>query len=162
MESASVRTREEVRRSVHSVRPSDVLALLGALAAAIGVTALLFTQLLNVGLILGLGMGVAALALSIALAANANALLLLWGLMRRGHYRPAAGWGALAWRVALASAAMGGLMALAQRQIDWLALGQHEALRAGAMALVLAASAGLYFGLLGLLGLRRRNFMRQR
>ncbi len=127
----------------------------------VAIVALLFTQLLNAGLILGLGMGVAALALSIGLAANANALLLLWRLKRSGQYLPAPGWPALAWRVALASAAMGGLMAAAQRQIDWLALGRHEALRAGAMALVLAASAGLYFSLLALLGLRRRDFMRQ-
>ncbi len=127
----------------------------------VAIAALLFTQLLNAGLILGLGMGVAALALSIGLAANGNALLLLWRLQRSGQYRPAPGWAALAWRVALASAAMGGLMAVAQRQIDWLALGRHEALRAGAMTLVLAASAGLYFGLLALLGLRRSNFMRQ-
>ena len=127
----------------------------------VAIGALVLTQLLNAGLILGLGMGVAALALSIGLAANANALLLLWGLKRRGHYRPASGWLALAWRVALASALMGGLMALAARQVDWLALGRHEALRAAAMALLLALSAGLYFGTLALLGLRRRSFMRQ-
>jgi phosphate transport system permease protein len=46
VDSVPIRTLEEVRRSVHSVRPTDVLALLGALAAATGVTALLFTQLL--------------------------------------------------------------------------------------------------------------------
>ena len=123
--------------------------------------ALLLTQLLNALLIWGLGMGVAALALSIGLAANANAALLLWGLKRRGLYQPAPGWPGFAWRVALASALMGCLMATVARQIDWLALGRFEALRAGAMALALAAAAGLYFGLLALLGIRRRSFMRQ-
>ena len=125
------------------------------------IAALVLTQLLNAAFIWGLGMGVAALALSIGLAANANAALLLWGLKRRGLYRPAPGWLGFAWRVVLASALMGGLMATAARQIDWLGLGRHEALRAGAMALALAAAAALYFGLLALLGIRRRSFMRQ-
>ena len=127
----------------------------------VAIVALVLTQVLNAGLIGGLGMGVSALALSIGLAANANAGLLLWGLKRRGLYQPAPGWLAFAWRVVLASALMGGLMALAARQIDWLALGRHEALRAGAMALTLAAAAVLYFGVLALLGLRRRSFMRR-
>ena len=52
-------------------------------------------------------------------------------------------------------------MALAARQIDWLALGQREGLRAGAMALVLAASALLYFGTLALLGIKAGSFMRK-
>jgi putative peptidoglycan lipid II flippase len=127
----------------------------------VAIGALMLTQLLNAGLIGGLGMGVAALALSIGLAANANAGLLLWGLKRRGLYQPAPGWLAFAWRVALASALMGGMMALAARQIDWLALGRHEAVRAGAMALTLAAAAALYFAVLALLGLRRSSFMRR-
>ena len=125
------------------------------------IVALVLTQLLNAVFIWGLGMGVAALALSIGLAANANAALLLWGLKRRGLYQPAPGWLGFAWRVVLASTMMGGLMAAAARQIDWLGLGRHEALRAGAMALALAAAAALYFGLLALLGIRRRSFMRQ-
>ncbi len=127
----------------------------------VAIFALALTQALNAALIWGLGMGVAALALSIGLAANANALVLLWGLKRRGSYRPAAGWLGFAWRVALASALMGGLMALAARQIDWLALGQREGLRAGLMALVLAAAALLYFGALALLGIKAGSFMRK-
>ena len=123
--------------------------------------ALVLTQLLNALFIWGMGMGVAALALSIGLAANANAGLLLWGLKRRGLYQPAPGWLGFAWRVGLATALMGGLMAAAAQQLDWLALGRHEALRAGAMALALSLAAALYFGLLALLGIRRRNFMRQ-
>ena len=54
---------------------------------------------------------------------------------------------------------MGLLMALAAHQIDWLALGRHELLRAGAMALALALSALLYFGTLALLGIKARSFM---
>jgi putative peptidoglycan lipid II flippase len=127
----------------------------------VAVGALVLTQVLNAALIWGLGMGVAALALSIGLAANANALVLLWRLKRRGSYRPAAGWPGFAWRVVLATALMGALMALAAHQIDWLALGRHELMRAGAMALALVASALLYFGTLALLGIKARSFMRR-
>jgi putative peptidoglycan lipid II flippase len=104
---------------------------------------------------------VAALALSIGLAANANAAILLVGLKRRGHYTPAPGWGAFALKVVAASALMGGLMFVMARQLDWLALGRTEGLRAGAMALALAGSAAVYFGVLRLLGLRLRSFMRK-
>jgi putative peptidoglycan lipid II flippase len=127
----------------------------------IAIAALLLTQVLNAVFILGLGMGPAALALSIGLAANANAALLLWGLRRRGSYLPEPGWSGFAWRVMLASALMGAVMVVMARQIDWLALGQHELLRAGAMAAALAVSAALYFGALALLGLRLRSFMRK-
>ena len=127
----------------------------------VAIGALGLTQLLNAGLILGLGMGVAALALSIGLAANANAGLLLWLLRRRGLYQPAAGWAGFAGRVLLASAVMGAGLAVAARRIDGLVLGSHEWGRAGAMAAVLGLSAAVYFGLLALLGIRARSFMRQ-
>ncbi len=127
----------------------------------VAIGALVLTQALNAGLILGLGLGVAALALSIGLAANANAGLLLWLLRRRGLYRAAPGWPGFIARVVLASAVMGAGMAQAARSFDWLALGAHEGLRAGAMALALGLSAALYFGLLALLGIRPASFMRK-
>ena len=124
--------------------------------------ALLLTQLLNAALIGGLGMGVAALALSIGLAANANAAALVWGLKRRGGYKPAAGWGLLTLKVLAASALMGAGMAWAARHFDWLAMGAHELQRAGAMALALALSALLYFGALAVLGVPLRSLVRKR
>ena len=127
----------------------------------IAIAALGLTQLLNLVFILGLGLGSAALALSIGLAANANLGLLLWGLHRRGSYQPVAGWAGFAWRVLVASAAMGGFMAALAARVDWLALGQHELQRAGAMALALSASAALYFGMLALLGVPLRGFLRR-
>jgi putative peptidoglycan lipid II flippase len=127
----------------------------------VAIGALVLTQVLNAVLIVGAGMGVAALALSIGVAANANAAVLLWGLQRSGHYAPLPGWGGFALKVVAASAAMGGLMFVLARQLDWLALGRTEGLRAGAMALALALSAALYFGVLRLLGLRLRSFMRK-
>jgi putative peptidoglycan lipid II flippase len=127
----------------------------------IAIGALLLTQVLNAVFILGLGMGPAALALSIGLAANANAALLLWGLRRRGSYQPEPGWAGFSWRVVLASVLMGAVMLVMARQVDWLALGRHELLRAGAMAGALALSAAVYFGVLALLGLKLRSFMRK-
>jgi putative peptidoglycan lipid II flippase len=87
--------------------------------------------------------------------------MLLWGLRQRGSYQPEPGWAGFAVRVFGASCLMGSLMAGLAEHIDWLALGRHEALRAGAMALALAASAALYFGVLALLGIRLRSFMRK-
>ncbi len=127
----------------------------------VAIVALVLTQLFNAAFILGVGMGVAALALSIGLAANANAALLIAGLRRRGSYVPGAGWLGLGLRVLLASALMGGWMLLLARQLDWLALGRHEALRAGAMAAALGTSALLYFGVLRLIGVDLRSFLRK-
>ena len=123
--------------------------------------ALLLTQVLNLALIGGLGLGVAALALSIGLAANANAAVLIWGLCRRGSYKPAAGWPGFALRVALASAVMGAGLWYAQQRVDWLQLGVHDLQRAGALALVLLTAALAYFGTLALLGVRLGSFMRK-
>jgi len=127
----------------------------------VAIIALVLTQLLNALFVVGFGMGVAALALSIGLAANANAAMLLWGLHRRASWQAAAGWWLLLARVAVACVAMGGLMLLAGRRLDWIALGEHELLRAGAMAGVLAAAAAVYFGVLALLGLRLRALLRK-
>ena len=126
----------------------------------IGIAVLVLTQLFNVALIPWLG--VAALALSIGLAAMVNAGWLLWGLHRRGSYRPEPGWWVLGWRVALATTLMGAGMAMAARHIDWIALGTNEALRAGAMAGALGLSAALYFAVLRVLGLDLRQYLRQR
>ena len=125
----------------------------------IAIVSLVLTQLLNLALVRWLG--VAALALSIGLAATANAGLLLYGLRQRGSYSPQAGWLAFAAKVLVASALMGGAMAWGAQRLDWLALGHSEALRAGAMALALAASALLYFGCLRLLGLDLRALVRK-
>ncbi len=127
----------------------------------VAIGALLLTQVLNAALIGGLGMGVAALALSIGLAANANAAVLIWGLRRRGSYRPAAGWAGFALKVVAASAVMGAAMAWAARHFDWLAMGAHELQRAGAMALALGVSALLYFGVLAALGVPLRSLVRK-
>ncbi|WP_088281567.1 murein biosynthesis integral membrane protein MurJ [Ideonella sp. A 288] len=126
----------------------------------IGIGVLVLTQVLNAVLVPWLG--VTALTLSIGLAACVNAGWLLWGLRRRGSYRPLPGWAALAWRVVVAAAVMGAGMAVAADRVDWVALGAREAVRAGAMVAALSASAALYFGVLRLLGLDLRQLMRRR
>jgi putative peptidoglycan lipid II flippase len=124
---------------------------------AIGV--LVATQAMNVVLVPWLGH--AGLALSIGLAALANAALLLRGLLLRGTYRPATGWGAFGARLLLGNVAVGAALAWAARAIDWIGLRAHWGERAAALALVLAGVALLYFGVLAVCGLRPRDLMRR-
>jgi len=124
---------------------------------AIGV--LLLTQAFN--LVLVPLVGVAGLALSIGLGAMVNAFWLFRGLRRQGSYTPLAGWVRFTVKVALASAAMGLLQWQLALRLDWIALGKTEGLRALLMAGSLGGSALLYFGLLALMGLRLRQFMRR-
>ena len=125
----------------------------------IAVTVLVLTQLLNL-LFVPL-LGVAGLALSIGLGALINAGLLLWGLRKLGSYKPLPGWLGFALRVLAASLAMGVLQYLLSDRLDWIGLGQHEGRRALALAASLAASAGLYFAVLVLSGLKLRHFVRR-
>jgi putative peptidoglycan lipid II flippase len=125
----------------------------------IGIAVMVFTQAMN--LLLVPRLGVSALALSIGLGATLNAGWLLWGLWRRGSYRPAPGWGPFALRVLLATLLMAAAMAVVAQQVDWLALGRHEAHRAAAMALALLASAGLYFGAVAAMGMNLRQLGRK-
>ena len=124
---------------------------------AIGV--LLVTQVLNAVFVPWIGF--AGLALSIGLGATLNAALLLAGLLRRGVYRPAAGWAFYALRVLLASAALCAGLVWAAQAIDWIGLQSHPLQRAGWMALVLGSVAAGYFALLAAAGLRVRQFMRR-
>ena len=127
--------------------------------AKIAIAVLVLTQLLN--LVFVPLIGVAGLALSIGVGALINASVLLLGLRRLKVYRPAAGWWGFSLRVLLASLAMGALMALLARQIDWVGLVHHELQRAGWMALSLAGSALVYFGVLLASGLNLRQFARR-
>jgi putative peptidoglycan lipid II flippase len=125
----------------------------------IAVTVLVLTQLLN--LVFVPWLGVAGLALSIGLGAMINAAWLFIGLRRKGSYQPAPGWLAFALRVGIASVAMGGLQYELAHQLDWIALGATELMRALAMAASLGASALLYFAVLLILGVNLRQFVRR-
>jgi putative peptidoglycan lipid II flippase len=103
----------------------------------------------------------AGLALSIGLGATVNALWLLVGLLRRGTYRPQAGWPRFALQVVLATALLAVLLWWAARGLQWVELRAQPWLRIGQMLAVLAASAVLYFGVLWALGLRLKAFMKR-
>ncbi|GAA5234850.1 murein biosynthesis integral membrane protein MurJ [Verticiella sediminum] len=124
---------------------------------AIGV--LIVTQLLNVLFVPWLGH--AGLALSIGLAACCNAFALLVGLLRKGIYRPAPGWGLFTLRLAVAVAAMAAALAVVNTRIDWLALQSQPGLRVGLLLAVVAGGAVVYALVLFLAGFRPRHFRRQ-
>jgi putative peptidoglycan lipid II flippase len=125
----------------------------------IAVVVLLATQAMNALFVPWLAH--AGLALSIGLGALLNAGWLLAGLLRQGVWRPAPGWAGFLVRVALASAALGGLLATCNEALDWIALQRSPGLRVLWLAAVLAAAAALYLGLLHLFGLRLRQFVRR-
>ncbi|MEK8025761.1 MAG: murein biosynthesis integral rane protein MurJ [Pseudomonadota bacterium] len=127
----------------------------------VAIGALVLTQVLNALFIGGLGWGVGALALSIGVAANVNMLALLFGLLRRGSYRPLSGWWPFLLRVLAALLPMGWWLHWAAGAVDWLALGAHEGRRAATLAAVLAAAAVAYFGTATVCGLRWRALLRK-
>ena len=124
----------------------------------IGLLVLLATQAMNLLFVPWLDH--AGLALSISIAAMINAALLLAGLMRRGIYRPRAGWGAFLLKLTLALAAMAAVLWFAVPQFNWIELrAQPFARMAWALALV-AGGAAVYLGVLWALGLRPRQFLK--
>lgn len=125
----------------------------------VGIAVMVLTQLLNAVLVPWLG--VSALTLSLGLAAIVNAGWLLWGLKRLDHWRPATGWLAFTLRIVLACGVMGIGLLVAARQFDWIALGAHEARRAGLLALTIVGAAMLYFGTLVVSGLNLREALRR-
>jgi putative peptidoglycan lipid II flippase len=125
----------------------------------IAIVSLVATQAMNLAFVPWLGH--AGLALSIGLAALGNAGLLLAGLLRRGVYRPAPGWGRFGLQVLAANAVLGAGLWWAAQALDWIALQAAWAQRAGAVAAVLGGVAVAYFAVLAALGLRPRAFVRR-
>lgn len=125
--------------------------------ALIAVVVLIVTQLLNVVLVPVLQH--AALTLTISLGALLNALWLLIGLIRRGSYKPSAGWLLFMGRVLVATALMGTFLVWAAASVDWVA--QRGFMRAGLLAGCVACAALIYFGALQLSGLKLRQLLRR-
>jgi putative peptidoglycan lipid II flippase len=125
----------------------------------IAIVVLVVTQLLNLVLVPRLGH--AGLALSIGLAGLVNALWLLVGLRRLGSYTPTPGWAVFGLKLAVATAAMTAWLVWAAGRMAWTSELTQEASRAGWLAVCMVVAAAIYFGLLALMGLRLRQFVRR-
>ncbi|MDD5324238.1 MAG: murein biosynthesis integral membrane protein MurJ [Polaromonas sp.] len=125
----------------------------------IAVVVLVFTQVLNYFLVPLLQH--AALTLSIGIGALVNALWLLLVLVRRGSYRPAPGWPMFALQVLVACALLAVFLLWAAQSVNWIGLKSHYFQRIGYLALVLCASAAIYFAALRIFGLKLRQLLRR-
>ena len=123
----------------------------------IAISVLVITQLLNLVLVPQLQH--AALTLSIALGALINAAWLLIGLIRRGSYRPQAGWGVLAAQAVGATLLMSAFLSWAGAHVDWLTIGAWQ--RVGWLTASIAGAMVVYFGALTLSGLKLRQLVRR-
>jgi putative peptidoglycan lipid II flippase len=125
----------------------------------IAIIVLVLTQAMNLAFVPWLGH--AGLALSVSLGAVINATWLFVGLRRGGWYRPAAGWRRFSASVIVATALMGGLLAVAEARIDWIGLAAHQGLRVVWLAACIVAAGTIYFGTLLAAGFRPRDFSRR-
>ena len=125
----------------------------------IAVVVLVITQLLNLALVPIFQH--AGLALAIGIGALINALWLLVGLMRRGSYTPAPGWAVFALQVTAASALLAVFLLWAADSVNWISLRTQYLQRIGLLALVLSASAAIYFAALWVSGLKLRQLLRR-
>ena len=127
--------------------------------ARIAIAVLVITQLLNLGLVPLFAH--AALTLSVGLGALVNAVWLLIGLIRRGSYKPAPGWGMFTLQVVAASALLAVFLMWATSAVPWDRMPGEHWKRVGLMALVLLASAAIYFASIWASGLKLKQFFRR-
>ncbi|MFD1710909.1 murein biosynthesis integral membrane protein MurJ [Ottowia sp. GY511] len=123
----------------------------------IAIAVLVVTQLLNLVLVPQLQH--AALTLSIALGALLNASWLLVGLIRRGSYKPQAGWGVFGAQAVGATLLMSAFLSWASEHFDWLAMNAWQ--RVGGLSLGIAGAVLIYFGALTLAGVKLRQLVRR-
>ena len=123
----------------------------------IAVMVLVLTQILNAIFVPLLQH--AALTLSIGLGALVNAGWLLTGLVRRGSFRPARGWGVFVAQVLGATLLMSAFLLWGARRFDWLATPALP--RVGLLAAWIAGAALIYFGALAVSGVRLRQLLRR-
>ena len=125
----------------------------------IAVVVLVITQLLN--LVFVPFFQHAGLALAIGMGALINAAWLLMGLIRRGSYKPAPGWGKFALQVMAASALLASFLLWAAKRVNWIDLKAAYLERIGLMVLVLFISTVIYFVVLRPGGFKLRQLMRR-
>jgi putative peptidoglycan lipid II flippase len=124
----------------------------------IAIFTLLCTQALNTVLVPTLKH--AGLALSISLGACLNAAILYRTLRRHDLYRPQQGWGAFTLKVLVALAAMALALVAAMGTQQWW-LDASALRRVTALCGLVILGLVVYFGALGLLGFRIRDFHRR-
>ncbi len=127
--------------------------------ARIAVAVLVITQLLNWVLVPLFAH--AALTLSVGLGALVNAGWLLVGLRLRKSYQPGPGWGIFLLQVIAATALLAVFLMWCNGALPWTRMPGEHWKRAGMLALVLMASAALYFGAAMAAGLKLRQFIRR-
>ena len=125
----------------------------------VAIAVLIITQLLN--LVLVPLFAHAALTLSIGIGAMINAVWLLVGLLKRGSYKPEPGWAVFVMQVIAACALLTVFLMWAGSAVDWTQLRSESLKRIGLLALVLCASAAIYFVALWAAGLKLRQFARR-
>jgi putative peptidoglycan lipid II flippase len=124
---------------------------------------LVLTQILNLVLVnlLPKSLGHAGLALAISIGACTNAGLLWYALIKRGIYRPQAGWGMFLLKLVVALVAMGAcLWLVSPADARWIEMRAHPLQRVALLGGIVAAGAIVYFATLWALGFRLRDFKR--
>jgi putative peptidoglycan lipid II flippase len=112
---------------------------------------------LGLSLLLMGPLGHAGLALGTSIAAVLNAILLLWGLLQGGAYRPGAGWVRILVQGLGSVLVMGALLAWGAGGMEtWLAATATE--RLGRLLLWILAGGAVYLLSLLALGVRPRHF----
>ncbi len=125
----------------------------------IGIMVVVVTQLMNIVLVPIFAH--AALPLAVGLGATLNAITLLYGLVKRGVYKPLPGWGRFLGQVLVANAVMAGVLMYGVPQFDWVAL-QHQPWVRIASGFGLIMLAGVAYGVaLLLLGVRPQNLLKR-
>jgi putative peptidoglycan lipid II flippase len=135
------------------------LRIVVLLSVPCALAVLVITQLLNLALVPVLAH--AGLALAIGLGALINALWLLIGLLLRGSYKPAPGWGLFALQVLAASALLTIFLVWAANAFNWTQLRAHSGQRIGLLALMVAGAGVIYLGAAWAAGLKLAQFMRR-
>ena len=125
----------------------------------IAIVVLVLTQLLNLAFVPYFQH--AGLALAIGVGALVNALWLLIGLIKRGTYKPAAGWGAFALQVVGASALLAVFLLWSAGAVNWVALKTAYLQRIGLLAVVVCAGAAMYFIALRIGGLKVKQLLKR-
>jgi putative peptidoglycan lipid II flippase len=125
----------------------------------VAIAVLVITQLLNIMLVPLFAH--AALTLSIGIGAMINAVWLLAGLLWRRSYKPEPGWIVFIFQVIAASALLLVFLMWANGAVAWTQMPGENLKRILLLALVLSASAAIYFVALWASGLKLRQFIRR-